>query len=158
MNIYCDMCGYRGEVDKSEPKYFMLFDLKMKEHIPEQYVNSLGEFQFCSKCRKDLIAFINKKRSDNALLPVMEYEHDTFLQTWISMSNKKKAYVYEHVRDARINGFTSSPSEKANLESTYWKVKDNLTDDDLFLIGYCRDKQDLPESIKRYEKNKENNK
>ena len=67
MNIYCDMCGYKGEVSKSDPKYLMIFDLKMKDAVPEQYVNSMGEYHICSKCRKDLLAFIDTKRAENNL-------------------------------------------------------------------------------------------
>lgn len=152
MTFLCDMCGYKGEVDKNDPKYLMIFDLKMKDQIPEQYISSLREFQFCSKCRKLLLGFINTKRVENDLNPVIEHSKTTYLDTWLSMSADKKQYIYASVYDAKINGPMSSPSGKASLERLYAKVKDSWTDDDNLLLGYCRDKQDLPWSIKTYEK------
>lgn len=70
--MFCDMCGYKGKVDKNDPKYLMMFDLKMKDQIPEQYVSSLRVFQFCSKCRKLLLGFIDTKRVENELNPISE--------------------------------------------------------------------------------------
>lgn len=152
--MVCDICGYNGLVDKSDSKYLMLFDFKMKEQIPEQTITSLGEFCFCSKCRKDLFMFINAKRTEHKLLPIMQYEHVTFLETWKAMSNEKKAYIYRHVNDAKMNGFASSPTGKANMERLHKSLIEDLTDDETLLLGYCRNIQDLPESIKRYEKEK----
>jgi len=152
--MFCDICGYKGEVDKNDPKYLAMFDLKMKEQIPEQYVNSLGELYFCSKCRKDLIQFINIKRAEHNLLPILQYEHVSWLEIWKSMSNEKKGYIYAHMCDAQTNGFSSSPSGKANMERLHSSLTEDLTDDELLLLGYCRNVQDLPESIKRYEKEK----
>lgn len=152
MHMVCDMCGYNGLVDKSEPKYLMLFDFKIKEQIPEQTTTSLGEFYFCSKCRKDIFMFINARRAEHKLLPIMQYEHNTFLETWKTMSSEKKAYIYSHVNDAKMNGFTSSPIGKASMERLHNKLlTEDLTDDEELLLGYCRNIQDLPESIKRYE-------
>lgn len=151
MHMVCDMCGYNGIVDKSEPKYLMLFDFKIKEQIPEQTTTSLGEFYFCSKCRKDLIMFINAKRTEHKLLPIMQCEHITFLETWKAMSNEKKAYIYCHVNDTKMNGFESSPTGKANMEWLHKSLTEGLTDDEELLLAYCRNIQDLPESIKRYE-------
>ena len=152
--MFCDICGYKGEVDKNDPKYLVMFDLKMKDQVPEQYVNSLRELQFCSKCRKLLLGFIDTKRIENGLNPILEHKNTTFLDTWKAMSNEKKAFVRLNVEDAQINGTTSSPEGKATMEHGYNSLKEKLTDDEISLLGYCRDKQDLPWSIKTYEKEK----
>lgn len=73
--MLCDMCGYKGEVDKNDPKYLMMFDIKMKDQIPEQYVNSLRELYICSKCRKLLLGFIDAKRTENGLNPILEHKN-----------------------------------------------------------------------------------
>lgn len=81
-------------------------------------------------------------------------ERGTFLETWKNMSSEKKSYILAHVRDAKMNGPSSSPSGKANLEWLHNSLTEDLTDDELLLLGYCRNIQDLPELIKRYEKDK----
>lgn len=81
-------------------------------------------------------------------------ERGTFLETWKNMSSEKKAYVYCHINDAKMNGSSSSPSGKAHMEWLHNSLTEDLTDDELSLVGYCRGIQDLPETIKRYEKEK----
>lgn len=70
VDIFCEMCGYEGKIDKSEPKYITFFDIKYVDDPPKASVHWNGEGYICSKCRKELLMFINTKRSEHQMKPI----------------------------------------------------------------------------------------
>lgn len=119
-----DACIYYKKIDVTSGEYYGGWLYISEDGSPDD-INNNGDLKtivdYCDEHNIEWVMF-DDDITQNPNLPIYAdewREHGTFLETWKKMSSEKKAYVYCRIKDAKMNGPSSSPSGKASMERLY---------------------------------------